>query len=57
MSKTHNKYSKSFTNGYDDTHHVAKKLKETITKKIEKHVDNALKTKDINKVLVLEERY
>lgn len=57
MSKTHNKFSKSFNNGFDDTHHVAKKLKETHTKKIEKHVDNALKSKDLNRVLVLEERY
>lgn len=57
MSKTHNKYSKSFTNGFDDTHHVAKKLKEQQSKKIEKHVDNALKTKDLFKIMVLEEQY
>lgn len=57
MSKTHNKYSKNFNNGYDDTHHVAKKIREARNKKTNKHFDNALKTKDISKVIVLEEQY
>jgi hypothetical protein len=55
MSKTHNKYSKNFINGFDDTHHIAKKQKELSKKKIEKQVDNTLKAKDLNKILVLEE--
>jgi len=57
MSKTHNKYSKNFSNGFDDTHHVTKKIKEVQHKKIDKHVDNALKAKDLQKIIVLEEQY
>lgn len=57
MSKTHNKYSKNFGNGYDDTHHVAKKIREVKNKKTDKHVDNALKTKDLSRVMVIEEQY
>ena len=56
MSKTHNKYSKNFLNGYDDTHHIAKKQKELSKKKIEKHVDNALRARDLNRIMVLEEQ-
>lgn len=55
MSKTHNKYSKSFINGFDDTHHVAKKVKVVYYKKIDKQVDNVLKAKDLNRIMVLEE--
>ena len=57
MSKTRNKFSRNFSNGYDDTHHVAKKVKEVKHKKIEKHVDDALKTRDLSRILVLEEQY
>lgn len=57
MSKTHNKYSKNFLNGYDDTHHVAKKIRELKNKKTDKHVDNALKSKDLFRVMVIEEQY
>ena len=57
MSKTHNKFSRNFSNGYDDTHHVAKKVKEVKQKKIHNHVDSALKSKDLTKIVVLEEQY
>ena len=56
MSKTHNKYSKNFINGFDDTHHIAKKQKELSKKKIEKQVDNVLRARDLNKIMVLEEQ-
>lgn len=57
MSKTHNKYSKNFSNGFDDTHHVSKKLKEQQQKKIEKHVDNALKARNLFRLTAIEEQY
>lgn len=57
MSKTHNKYSKSFTNGYDDTHHTSQKFKDLKQKKNEKHLDNAFRAKDLPKILVLEEQH
>ena len=57
MSKTHNKYSKNFSNGFDDTHHVTKKFKDLKIKKNDKHVNNAIKAKDLSKIMVLEEQH
>lgn len=55
MSKTKPKSFKNFVNGYDDTHHNNKKYKELKLKKTSKQLDNAFRSKDLIKILTLEE--
>jgi len=55
MSKTKPKSFKNFVNGFDDTHHNTKKYKELKFKKTQKQIDNAFRSKDLNKILTIEE--
>lgn len=57
MSKTSLKKSKSSNLDFEDSHHSAKKRKSVFQYKRARNLDNVLKTKDVNRILSLQEKY
>jgi hypothetical protein len=57
MNKTSFKKTKSFNFDLEDSHHTAKKKKSIFHTKRTRNLDNILKTKDVNKILSLEEKF
>jgi len=57
MNKSSFKKNKSFNFDLEDSHHTAKKKKSAFQSKRTRNLDNILKTKDVNKILSLEEKY
>jgi len=57
MNKSSFKKNKTFNFDLEDSHHTAKKRKSAFQSKRTRNLDNILKTKDVNKILSLEEKY
>lgn len=57
MNKTGFKKSKSFNFDLEDSHHSAKRRKSQFQSKRARSLDNILKTKDVKRILSLEEKY
>lgn len=55
MSKSQRKYNNSFNDDFEKPHHQIKQLKKTKERKTLKQFENALRSRDVNKIIKLED--